>query len=336
MILRYAVLESPSNRSKQFHLFSRFVHPILLMSQKPKKLLDQIRDVIRIKHYSTRTEQAYIHWVRKYILFHDKQHPKDMGLLEIEAFLTYLAVDQKVAASTQNQALSAILFLYREILHIEIPNTIDTVWAKRSRHVPTVLSKEEALTVIGLMSGTQQIMAKLIYGSGLRLTECIRLRIKDLDFEYKQIIVHNGKGDQDRRTLLPESLIPVLQNHLENIKTLHKRDVARGFGYTYLPPGLERKYPNANREWIWQYAFPSSKISLDVDAGIKRRFHQSGSTLQKAVRRAGIKADIAKRITPHVFRHSFAPHLLQAGYDTQYLRSGQVFGPFRNFSVIKT
>ena len=285
------------------------------MNQKPKKLMDQIRDAIRVKHYSTKTERAYGHWIRSYILFHKKRHPRDMGVPEIEAFLTYLAVDQKVAASTQNQALSAILFLYRVVLRFDIPETLNIVWAKRSRHVPTVLSKDEVARVIGLMSGTQQIMAKLMYGSGIRLNECIQLRVKDLDFEYKQIKIHNGKGEQSRRTLLPERLNPILEDHLKNIKAIHQRDLKRGFGYTYLPPALERKYPNANREWVWQYVFPSSIISLHKESGIRRRFHQSSSTLQKAVRRAAQKAGIAKRVTPHVFRHSFATHLLQAGYD---------------------
>lgn len=285
------------------------------MNQKPKKLLDQVRDSIRVKHFSPKTEQAYIHWIRRYILFHKKRHPRDMGAQEIEAFLTSLAVDQEVAASTQNQALSAILFLYRDVLHVNIPATLNIIWAKRSRYVPTVLSKDEVAKVISFMSGTQQIMAKLMYGSGIRLNECIQLRVKDLDFDYKQVIVHVGKGQQSRRTLLPESLIPILVDHLKRVKAIHQRDLRQGLGYTYLPPALERKYPHANREWVWQYAFPSSIISLHKETGIRRRFHQSSSTLQKAVRRAAQQAGIAKRVTPHVFRHTFATHLLQAGYD---------------------
>ena len=239
------------------------------MNQKPKKLLDQVRDVIRVKHYSPKTEQVYIHWIRRNILFHQKKHPRDMGAPEIEAFLAYLAVAQKVAASTQNQALSAILFLYRDVLNVNIPETLNIIWAKRSRHMPTVLSKNEIAKVIGLMSGTQQIMAKLMYGSGIRLNECIQLRVKDLDFDYKQVIVHDGKGQQSRRTLLPESLIPILVEHLKRVKAIHQRDLGRGLGYTYLSPALERKYPHANREWVWQYAFPSSIVSLHKETGIR-------------------------------------------------------------------
>jgi len=243
-----------------------------------------------------------------------------MGLPEITAFLTHLAVDLKVSASTQNQALSAILFLYREVLNIEIPDKVNTIWAKKSRPVPIVLSKNEATKVIGFMTGTRQLMTKLIYGSGLRLTECIRLRVKDLDFEYRQIIVRDGKGNKDRITMLPESLVPILRDHLCSVKIIHQQEIVNGMGYVYLPPALGRKYPNAAREWVWQYVFPAPAISTDPRSGLKRRHHLGGSGLQKAVKRAAQRAMINKRVSPHTFRHSFATHLLESGYDIRTIQ----------------
>jgi integron integrase len=212
-------------------------------------LLDQVRDAIRRKHYSIRTEEAYVNWIKRFILFHDKRHPKDMGVPEIEAFLTYLAVDRNVAASTQNQALSAILFLYREVLNRELEGPIDALHAKKPKRLPTVLTREEVLKVLGYLSRPHQLMAKLLYGSGLRLMECLRLRIKDLDFAQRQIIVRDGKGMKDRVTMLPEVLIPSLQEHLRHVKHTHEADLAQGYGSVYLPFALERKYPNASREW---------------------------------------------------------------------------------------
>ena len=224
-----------------------------------RKLLDQLRDAVRLKHYSLRTEKTYVEWARRYILFHDKRHPREMGVPEIEAFLTHLAAERSVSAATHNQALSAILFLYREVLGIDLPESVDTLWVRSDRPLPTVLSREEVRQIIGLMSGTPQLMIKLIYGGGLRLTECLRLRVKDLDFEYRQIVVRKGKGDRDRYTILPESLVPILKDHLESVRVLHRRDIAEGFGRVYMPPALERKYPNASREWIWQYVFPAPR-----------------------------------------------------------------------------
>jgi integron integrase len=281
----------------------------------PKKLLDQLRDAVRLKHYSLRTEKTYVEWARRYILFHDKRHPRKMGVPEIEAFLTHLAAERSVSAATHNQALSAILFLYREVLGIDLPESVDTLWVRSDRPLPTVLSKEEVRQIIGLMSGTPQLMIKLIYGGGLRLTECLRLRVKDLDFEYRQIVVRKGKGDRDRYTILPESLAPILKDHLESVRVLHRRDIAEGFGRVYMPPALEQKYPNASREWIWQYVFPAPRRSIDPRTGVERRHHLSGSGLQKAVKRAAQKAGIPKRVSPHTFRHSFATHLLEDGYD---------------------
>jgi integron integrase len=285
------------------------------MEHRPKKLLDQVRDAIRLKHYSIRTEESYVTWIRRYILFHNKRHPNEMASAEIEAFLTHLAVDQKVAASTQNQALSALLFLYRDVLKTPLDLPIHAMRAKKPKRLPTVLTKEETLTVIERLSGTQRLMAKLLYGGGLRLMECLRLRVKDLDFAQRQIIVRDGKGMEDRVTMLPESLISPLQEHLSHVKRIHAQDVAQKVGPVYLPFALERKYPHAGRLWIWQYVFPSDRLSEDPRTGIMRRHHANESGLQKAVSQAGRSVRLNKRISCHTFRHSFATHLLQQGYD---------------------
>ncbi len=222
------------------------------MSKRPKKLLDQVRDTIRLKHYSMSTEKTYVAWIKRYILFHHKRHPKDMGVPEIEAFLTHLAVEQRVAASTQNQALNALLFLYREVLKKDLECPIDALRAKKPKRLPTALTKEEIRCVLGHLSGAHQLVAKLLCGSGLRLMECVRLRVKDLDFAQRQIIVRDAKGMEDRVTMLPESLSAPLQDHLRGVERLHEEDLAKGHGAVYLPYALERKYPNANQEWIWQ------------------------------------------------------------------------------------
>lgn len=280
-----------------------------------KKLLDQVSDAIRVKHYSIRTEEAYVAWIRRFILFHDKRHPKNMGGPEIEAFLTHLAVEGHVAASTQNQALSALLFLYRDVLKKELDYPIDAVRAKRPAHLPAVLTKEETRRVIAQLSGIYQLLAKLLYGSGLRLLECLRLRVKDLDFARRAMIVRDTKGDEDRVTMLPDSLIEPLKEHLQRVKRLHQEDLAKGYGAVYLPDALDRKFPNASREWIWQYVFPSDQLSTDPRSGVTRRHHLDESGLQKAVRQAAAAAGIDKRVTCHTFRHSFATHLLENHYD---------------------
>lgn len=233
----------------------------------------------------------------------------------MEAFLTHLAVEGKVAVSTQNQAFSALLFLYRDVLGKDLQLSGRTVRAQRPKRLPTVLTKDEALEVIAHMQGRTQLMAKLLYGSGLRLAECVRLRVKDLDFAQRQILVRDGKGMQDRATMLPESLVEALQIHLKQVKFQHEQDLAAGYGSTYLPYALARKYPNADRQWAWQYVFPSTRLSPDRESGMLRRFHMSESTLQKAVAKATRKAKINKRVSPHTFRHSFATHLLENGYD---------------------
>ncbi|GAB4522310.1 MAG: integron integrase [Anaerolineales bacterium] len=286
------------------------------MPQKPpRKLLDQVSDAIRLKHYSYRTEQAYKDWIKRYILYHHKRHPKDMGAPEIQDFITHLAVEKNVAASTQNQALSAILFLYRHVLQMEMDIPSDIIRAEKSKTLPTVLTHAEALTVINHMSGVTQLMAKILYGSGLRLMECLRLRVKDIDFGNRQIIVRDGKGENDRFTILPDSLIPHLQRQIQTVQRIHQTDLADGFGEVYLPYALARKYPNASRELIWQYLFPASALSVDPISKKTMRHHADPSLLQKAIRAAAKTAGIQKHVTAHTFRHSFATHLLQAGYD---------------------
>lgn len=286
-----------------------------MTKRRKKKLLGRVRDAIRTKHYSIRTEEAYVSWIRRYILFHDKRHPREMGATEIEEFLTHLAVNEHVAASTQNQALGALLFLYHEVLKKDLERPLDAVRAKKPKRLPTVLTKEEVQRVLAAMSGTNQLVAKLLYGSGLRLIECLRLRVKDIDFEQHQIIVRDGKGRKDRVTMLPNSLADPLQKHLRRVEMLHQKDLAEGYGAVYLPDALERKYPNANREWIWQYVFPSKQRSRDPRSGVVRRHHLHESTVQRAIRKAAKLADIKKHITPHTYRHSFATHLLENGYD---------------------
>lgn len=288
-----------------------------------KKLLNQVRDVIRLKHYSIRTEETYIYWIKRFIFFHNprlrqgevKRHPRDMTASEVEQFLTHLAVKERVSASTQNQALSAILFLYREVLKQDLALPIRSIRAKEPKHLPTVLTKDEVRRVLNQLSGTYRLMAQLLYGSGLRLMECVRLRVKDIDFAHRAIIVSDGKGEQDRITVLPDSLIAPLQEHLQRVKRLHDEDLARGYGTVYLPYALERKYPNANREWGWQYVFPSDRLSTDPRSGKTQRHHLDESGLQKAVRQAARRAKIVKPVSCHTFRHSFATHLLQNGYD---------------------
>jgi integron integrase len=282
--------------------------------KRPKKLLDQMRDVLQTQHYAIRTEDAYVDWARRFILFHQKRHPAEMGRAEIEAFLTHLAVERQVAASTQNQALSALLFLYKAVLHQEV-ESVDAVRARKPKRLPTVLTKPEALRVLNAMGGVPQLMAKLLYGSGMRALECARLRVKDVDFAQHILLVRDGKGEKDRITMLPENVVTPLQEHLARVHQVYAADLVEGYGAVYLPYALERKYPNANREWSWQYVFPAKSRSVDPRTGAERRHHLNESSLQKAVRAATRLAGIAKHVTCHTFRHSFATHLLEAGYD---------------------
>ncbi|MBE9137616.1 integron integrase [Nodosilinea sp. LEGE 07088] len=289
------------------------------LQKRPKKLLDQVSESMRLKHYAYRTEETYIQWIRRYILFHNKRHPREMGRPEIEAFLTNLAVNRQVAASTQNQALNAVLFLYREVLGIEIAG-INAVRANQPRNLPVVLTKAEALAILERIDGAQQLVVKLLYGSGLRLSEALQLRIKDLDFAQQQIIVRDGKGRKNRVTMLPVSALAELQDHLVGIRRQHQQDLGRGFGSVFLPFALERKYPNANRDWIWQYVFPAGRIVRGPRSGEMRRHHLHESGIQKAVKQAVRQAQIAKKVGCHTFRHSFATHLLEAGYDIRTIQ----------------
>lgn len=279
-----------------------------------KKILDEMSEILRSRHYSNRTEETYLDWVRRYILFHKKRHPLEMGAEEIRAFLIHLATERTVAASTQNQALSAILFLYREVLQKEIEPILLSA-AKRPERLPTVLSREEVIRIIDRMNGPNKLMAQVLYGSGLRLMECLRLRVKDVDFEYKTLTVRDGKGEKDRVTPLPDSIIPDLRRQIERVRLLHEEDLSAGFGEVYLPTALENKYSNASRELAWQYLFPSPKRSLDPRSGRERRHHMDESGLQRTIKESTQKAGIQKRVSPHTFRHSFATHLLQNGYD---------------------
>ena len=285
-------------------------------AQSPKpKLLDRVRHAVRGRHYSRRTEKAYVHWIKRYIFFHGKRHPADMGAAEVTAFLTALAVRDRVAASTQNQALNALLFLYREILGVELPWLDDLVRAKRPQHLPTVLTRDEVRTVLERLEGVPRLMAFLLYGAGLRLLECCRLRIKDVDFAASQITIRDGKGGKDRMTMIPSVMKDELAKHMARVRALHQRDLGRGAGWVELPWALARKYPNAGREWVWQWMFPATRFYVDPATGQRRRHHLHESVIQRAVREAVLKAAIAKKATCHTFRHSFATHLLEDGHD---------------------
>jgi integron integrase len=284
------------------------------MESQPR-LLDQMREVLRLKHLSFRTEQAYLGWVKRFILFHEKRHPKDMGAAEIRAFLSYLATHEHVAASTQNGALNALLFLYRSVLQQPFPHLEQIERAKRPRRLPTVFTRDEVHGILTRLTGMPHLMASLLYGAGLRLMECVRLRVKDVDFTYHQITVRDGKGAQDRITMLPRSLAEPLQRHLARVKLLHEEDLLAGYGEVYLPYAFDRKDPHAGTAWVWQYVFPASKRSIDPRSGIERRHHVSEAVLQRAVKEALQGASIPKRGSCHTVRHSFATHLLEDGYD---------------------
>jgi integron integrase len=285
------------------------------MKNKPPKLLDQLRGAIRARHYSLRTENAYHDWVRRFILFHDKRHPKEMGAMEVTAFLTYLANERNVSASTQNQAKSALLFLYKQVLEMDLPWMNEIVQAKRSTRLPVVLTQREVREVLEATSGTMGLIANLLYGTGMRLLECLRVRVKDVDLTRREILVRGGKGNKDRVTMAPENLVLPLQQHLVRVKVLHDADVAAGGGDVFLPDALAKKYPNAARQWGWQWIFPSGILSVDPRSGAKRRHHVYPESVQRAVREAARHVGIIKPCSPHVLRHSFATHLLQAGYD---------------------
>jgi integron integrase len=279
------------------------------------KLLDRMRAEIRLRHYSLRTEYTYVDWARRYIFFHNKRHPKEMGPAEVQAFLSHLAVERNVSASTQNQAKAALLFLYREVLSIELPWLDEVIAAKTAKRLPVVLTPVEMRKLLDAMSGTMGLITRLLYGTGMRLLEGLRLRVKDVEFSRREIIVREGKGNKDRVTVLPENLILPLQAHLEKVKALHERDLDAGFGNVFLPDALAVKYPHAAKSWGWQFVFPSTSRSIDPRSGVERRHHIYETSVQRAVREAARLAEIHKPVSPHVLRHSFATHLLQAGYD---------------------
>ncbi len=287
---------------------------------KPPKLLDRVRDRLRVKHYAYRTEQTYIHWMKRFIYFHDKRHPKDMGAAEIEAFLSYLATVRDVSASTQNQAMHAILFLYREVLEIKLPWLDGITRAKTAKRLPVVLTMAETQALLTHTKGTPGLIVKLLYGTGLRLMEGLRLRVKDIDFTRRQITVRGGKGDKDRVTMLPASLIEPLQARLAVRRKMHDIDIATNHADVELPHALDRKYPNAGKEWGWQYVFAADGYSADPLTGVIRRHHIHEKTIQRHVRDAARAAGIVHHATPHTLRHSFATHLLESGTDIRTIQ----------------
>lgn len=279
------------------------------------RLFEEVRRVLRLKHYSLRTEEVYLGWIRRFVLAHGRRHPRELGAAEVEHFLSGLAVQGKVAASTQNQALSALLFLYRQVLGIELPWMEGVVRAKRPQRVPAVLSREEVTRVLACMEGRPWLLASLLYGTGMRLMEALRLRVKDVDFDRREITVRDGKGGKDRHTMLPQTLADPLRREIERAATLHAADLAAGFGAVWLPHALARKYPSAPRESGWQYVFPAPRRSRDPRDGIERRHHFDDALLSRALKRACRDAAVAKPVSAHTLRHSFATHLLEAGQD---------------------
>jgi integron integrase len=290
------------------------------MNEQQPRLLDKVREKIRIRHYSIRTERAYVSWIKRFILFHNKRRPKDMSVKEIEDFLSFLANKGHVSALTQNQAFNSILFLYNEVLEKRLDEKIQAVRAKRRVRIPVVLTHDEAMQVLDFIEGVNKLIAQLLYGSGLRLMEAVGLRVKDIDFNMKQIIVRSGKGDKDRITIFPNIIFDQMKKHLEKVKAQHDEDLKRGYGKVHMPDALYRKYPNAAGEWIWQYVFPSKGLSSDPRSRHFGRHHVHNDSVRKAVRIASKLAGISKRVSPHAFRHSFATSMLGAGYDIRTIQ----------------
>lgn len=293
---------------------------MLSMNNATPTLMESVSAKIRIKHYSIRTEQAYKTWIKRFIIFHKKQHPRQLKAYHIEQFLSHLATHDNVSASTQNQALSAILFLYKDVLNMELPDLENVTRAKKSQKLPVVLTQNEVKQLFAQLDGIIWLAASLLYGSGLRLLECLRLRVKDIDLEKQQIIVRDGKGQKDRITMLPKSLIQPLTTHLEKVKILHTQATNEGYGTVYLPNALEKKYPNANTEWAWQYVFPAKSPSIDPRKGTSQRHHLNEQIIQRAIKNALPAANIYKPASCHSLRHSFATHLLEAGYDIRTIQ----------------
>jgi integron integrase len=287
---------------------------------KPPRLLDQVRHAIRRRHMSPLTADAYVCWAKRYILFQGKRHPREMGAAEVKGFLSHLALERHVSASTQNQAFSALLFLYREVLGLKLEGLEDTARAKRPDHVPLVLSRDEVARVLRQLTGTPLLMASLMYGSGLRLMECAQLRVKDVDFAGREVVVRQGKGQKDRRTMLPSSLVVPLQRHLDRVKRLHQDDLQAGAGSVALPDALASKYPRAPWDWVWQWVFPATRMYRDSATGIRRRHHLHETVIQRQFAQAVRVAGISKPASCHSLRHSFATHLLESGYDIRTIQ----------------
>ena len=285
-----------------------------------EKLLDKVKTEIRTRHYSKRTEQAYTGWIKKFILFHNKKHPAEMGEAEIRAFINNLSTNHHVSSSTQNQALQGILFLYKNILEKDVGWINEIKRSARVKHLPIVFSKQEVIKIFEYLNGLPKLVVSLLYGSGLRLSEALRIRVKDIDFDYKQVIVRDGKGEQDRITMLPVSIIPNLKTHLNEVYLVHKKDLKEGLGEAILPYALKKKYPNAGKEFGWQYAFPANKHIFNRQNKLKVRYHIHSSTIQRAVKEAMRKSGVNKPGSPHTFRHSFATHLLENGNDIRSIQ----------------
>lgn len=294
-----------------------------MSTQKNRKLLDEVQDYVRLHHYSIHTERTYCDWIKKFVQFHAMKSRNDLsrGEKKIELFLTHLAVQGNVSPSTQNQAMNALVFLYKKELNLPLDDEINAVRAHKKVNVPVVMTREETAKVIALTTGTPQLVVKLMYGSGLRISEAIRLRIQDIDYELKTITVRSGKGAKDRITTFPSSIVPFLQNHLSKVKGIHENDLANGHGEVYMPYALTRKYPNAAKEWGWQYVFPASALSVDPRSGVTRRHHIDPSVINKAIKSAARKAGLTKRISAHTLRHSFTTHLLQRGTDIRTIQA---------------
>jgi len=295
-----------------------------MSSAKSPSLLEDVRRIMRLKHYSLHTERSYCDWIKQFIKFHrmqDRQTLFEESEGKIEAFLSHLAIERKVAASTQNQAMNALIFLYKQVLSQPLEKRIDAIRSNTHRHIPVVLSVEEVKQILPRLEGAAQLVVKLLYGSGLRISEAVRLRVQDVDFGYKQITVRSGKGDKDRVTTFAATMVPLLQNHLDTVKAVHQQDLAAGFGAVYLPFALAKKYPNAEWEWGWQYVFPARSLSVDPLSGATRRHHLDQSVINKAIRAAVRQVGISKRVSAHTFRHSFATHLLQRGTDIRTIQA---------------
>ncbi|PHS36658.1 MAG: integrase [Sulfurovum sp.] len=289
--------------------------------QIKKKLLDIVRDKIRFKHYSLSTEKTYVHWIKHYIFYHNKKHPVEMTKPEIEQFLTYLAVERKVSPSTQNQAFSALLFLYKEVLGIDMSSwNIQALRAQERKHIPVVMTKDEVKKVIDNVTGTYQLIVYMMYGCGLRMSEALNIRIKDVDFGFDKVYIWDSKSLKDRTVPLPQAIKKRLQVQVEYVENLHRKDIDDGYGSVYLPHALERKYPNAKFETKWQFLFPMTKVSKDPRSEVIRRHHIHEQTLGRNIKQAAIKANIHKRVTSHIFRHSYATHLLQSGIDLRSIQ----------------